>query len=125
MSTEYSAKIVESNREFSARERIMMKDFTNAEQLDTLLDTEGKVTIEPADYAILEVHNSKSKDKQDYRKIVIIDGNGNKYITGSESFIKSFVDIMSEMDDEAFAIEAYKVPSKNYAGKSFLTCSII
>ena len=124
MATDYSVKIETSSREFTARERLMFKDFSNAQQLDTLTDTEPMV-ITPADYAVLSVHNEKSKDKKDYRKFVIIDKAGNKFITGSESFIKAYMEIVEEMGDEEFSIECYKVPSKNYQGKSFITCSIV
>ncbi len=124
MATDYSVKIDTCSREFTARERLMFKDFSNAQQLDTLTDTDPMV-ITPADYAILSVHNEKSKDKKDYRKFVIMDKAGNKFITGSESFIKAFMEIVEEMGDEEFSIECYKVPSKNYQGKNFITCSIV
>ena len=124
MATDYSVKIDTCSREFTARERLMFKDFSNAQQLDNLTDTEP-IVITPADYAILSVHNEKSKDKKDYRKFVIMDKAGNKFITGSESFIKAFMEIVEEMGDEEFSIECYKVPSKNYQGKNFITCSIV
>lgn len=124
MSTDYQVKIETSNREFTARERLMFKDFSNAQQLDTLTDGDP-ILITPVDFAILSVHNEKSKAEKDYRKFVIIDKAGNKFITGSESFIKAFMEIKEEMGDEEYDIECYKVPSKNYAGKSFLTCSIV
>ena len=58
---------------------------------------------------------------------VIIDKNGDKYVTGSLSFWNSFMDIYTEMlgEDEEWSIKAYKLDSKNYKGKKFLTCSII
>lgn len=125
MNMDYKVEIVEANREFNARERLMIKDFSNANQLDTLTD-ENPVLITPKDYAILKVHNEHSKAEKDYTKFMIIDTAGNKYLTGSSSFIKSFLEIKEEMgDDEEYSIEAYKVPSKNYQGKSFLTCSIV
>ena len=125
MATDYIVKIEESSREFTARERLMFKDFSNAQQLDTLCDGETPIRISPVDYAILSVHNDKSKDKKDYRKFVIIDKAGNKFITGSESFIKAYKEIKDEMGEEEFEIDCYKVPSKNYVGKSFITCSIV
>ena len=74
----------------------------------------------------LSIHNEKS-DNVDYENYVIIDKNGDKYVTGSASFWSSFMDIYNEMqgEEEAWSIKAYKLDSKNYKGKKFLTCSII
>ena len=127
----YSANIKETTHELSARERIMMKDTTNAMKIDTAIDEseDGKIVINPADYVVLSIHNEKSKDRKDYENYLIIDKNGDKFYTGSPSFWSSFMEIWNEMkadgSDEDFAIEVYKVPSKNYSGKDFITCSII
>lgn len=127
----YSATIKETTHELSARERIMMKDTTNAKKIDTAIDEseEGKIVINPADYVVLSIHNEKSKDRKDYENYLIIDRNGDKFYTGSPSFWSSFMEIWNEMkadgSNEDFAIEVYKVPSKNYSGKDFITCSII
>lgn len=121
----YSVKIIESSRELSARERIAIKDFSNAIPLDEATK-DGKLVITPADYAILSVHNEKS-DNKDYTKYVIIDTAGTKYVTGSDNFFSSFAEIMDEMsgENEEFSIEVYQMESKNYKGKSFITCSIV
>ena len=121
----YSVKIREVSKDISAKERVMLKDTTNAISLDEV--TQGaKFVFEPDYYAILDVHNEKSEDKN-YVKYIIVDKGGTKLVTGSESFFTSFCDIMGEMADagEDFAIEAYRVPSKNYKGKEFITCSIV
>jgi len=126
MSETYVANIVETSKELSARERLRMKDFTNAQQLDSVITGENETfVIAPAAYAVIEVHNEKSKDKKDYRKIVIVDTADNKFVTGSESFIRNFKEIYSEMNGEPFEIEVYKKPSKNYNGKEFITCSVL
>lgn len=128
----FSAKIIASTHELSARERIAMKDTTNANKIDQTIDACAKENqhfiITPVDYVILSIHNEKSKDRKDYENYVIIDKSGAKYVTGSPSFWKSFKDIWDEMraeTDEEFQIEIYKVPSNNYNGKDFITCSII
>lgn len=123
--TGYSVKIVNASKELSAKERVALKDTTNATQLDEATQG-GKVLIEPAFYVELAVHNEKSEDK-DYSKYIIVDKSGNKYVTGSESLITAFIDIVDEMagSDEEYGIEVYRVPSKNYKGKEFLTCSIV
>lgn len=121
----YSVNIREVSRNITAKERAMLKDTTNAISLDEV--TQGaKFVFEPDYYAILDVHNEKSEDK-DYVKYIIVDKAGTKMVTGSESFFTSFRSIMGEMADcdEEFSIEAYRMPSKNYKGKEFITCSIV
>lgn len=121
----YSVNIREVSRSITAKERVKLKDTTNAISLDEVTQ-EGKFVFEPDYYAILDVHNEQSEDK-DYIKYVIVDKAGTKLVTGSESFFTSFKDIMNEMEgcDEEFSIEAYRMPSKNYKGKEFITCSIV
>ena len=128
----FTSKIKTSFRELSAKERISMKDTSNAKKIDQTIDAlakEGeKFVITPVNWAILEIHNEKSKDRKDYENYVIVDKNGDKFVTGSPSFWKSFKDIWDEMtneSDEEFQIEIYKKPSTNYSGKDFITCSII
>lgn len=126
----YSVKIIESSKELTAREKISAKDFSNAMALDTeLIDANSTVVITPAAYLILGVHNEHSKNDKDYKKYLIIDTAGNKYVTGSESFFTAFLDIFTAMSEDApgeeYSIEVYKKPSKNYQGKHFLTCSIL
>lgn len=125
MEITYSANIKFASKELTAKERIMLKDTTNAIALDEACEG-APVTIDPAFYAVLAVHNEKAKDK-DYEKYIIVDKAGTKFVTGSASFLRSFKDIMDEMNGsgEEFQIEVYKKPSKNYSGKSFITCSIV
>lgn len=121
----YNVTISSASRELSARERIAIKDFSNAIPLDEATK-DGKLVITPVDYAVLDVHNEKS-DNKDYKKFVVIDAAGTKYVTGSENFFDSFMEIREEMsgEDEEFSIEVYQKESKNYKGKSFITCSIL
>ena len=37
----------------------------------------------------------------------------------------TFLDIFNEMDGEAFQLKIYRLPSRNFKGKDFLTCSLI
>lgn len=121
----YTVKIREVSRDITAKERVMLKDTTNAISLDDVTK-DAKFIFEPDYYAILDVHNEKSEDK-DYVKYIIVDKAGTKLVTGSESFFTSFKSIMEEMDgcDEEFSIEVYRMPSKNYKGKEFITCSVV
>lgn len=121
----YSVKIGFCSKELSARDRVAIKDTTNAVALDEATK-EGKVIIDMDFYAQLCVHNEKSEDK-DYDKYVIVDKDGTKYVTGSQSFVSALEEIVDEMADsgEEYQLEVYRMPSKNYKGKEFLTCSIV
>lgn len=123
----YSAKIINTSKELSAREKIKIKDLTNAVGLDEAVTDDVPLMVTPSLWAELAIHNEKSKDK-DYKKYILIDAAGTKYATGSESFWSAFLDIVDELadagEDGDFTIEIYRLPSKNYSGKSFLTCSL-
>ena len=121
----YSAKIVDTSREISAKEKIQLKDTTGAIKLDEVLE-QGPLTIKPDMYAVLAIHNEKS-DNVDYENYLVKDVDGNTYVTGSESFFSSCRDIFDDMlgEDEEWAIKIYKMDSKNYKGKQFITCSIV
>ena len=120
----YSVSIKESSRELTAKQRIALKDTTEAVKLDEATQVEP-VIINVDMYAILAIHNEKSENP-DYDNYIVVDKNGTKYVTGSASFWSSFMDIFTEMegDDEEWALKVYRVPSKNYKGKDFITCSI-
>lgn len=121
----FEVQIVESSKELTARERIRLKDTTDAVKLDEATQ-ENPVIIKPVAYAILAVHNDKADDK-DYEQYIIEDADGTKYVTGSESFWNSFKNIYDEMkdEDEDWSVKAYRVPSKNYTGRDFISCSLM
>lgn len=121
----FSVKIVDSSKEFSAKERVQIKDVSNAMKIADMI-REGTLIISIGYYALLEVHNERS-DNVDYRQLVLGDKEGNRYVTGSGSFIEAFLDIYSEMEEcsEEWALECLCKPSKNRAGQSFLTCTVV
>ena len=123
--TGYNVKVTNSSKELSARERVAVKDTTNAIPLDEATKT-GELVIDVDYFVELAVHNEKSPDK-DYKKYVVVSKDGNKYVTGSQSFFTAFTEIFDEMNEsgEDYSISVYRVPSKNYKGKEFLTCSIV
>lgn len=129
MNKDYSVSIRESSRDLSAKEKIAFRDFGNAVKLDEELADDSSMFIAPKDYVILDVHNEKAKGNKDYTKFIVIDTAGNKFVTGSESFFTRFIEIFETMQDDApdeeYQIECYKKPSKNYAGKSFISCSLV
>lgn len=126
----YSATIKEASRELSPKERVMFKDLANAQSLNELAKeakmSGAKLVITVKDYAVIAIHNEASEDV-DYNNYLIIDKDGEKYYTGSVSFWSKFMDIYSEMKDvdEEWSIELNLIPSKKYAGKEALTCSLV
>lgn len=123
--TGYEVTIVETSKELSAKERIQLKDTTNAVKLDKATQVEA-VEIDVDYYAVLSIHNEKAEDK-DYANYVIVDKSGERYVTGSPSFWSSFMNIFDEMENETdpWKLKVYRMPSKNREGKDFITCSII
>lgn len=123
----YKAVVARASKELSAKEKIMLKDMSDAIKLDDEVKEQALI-IKPDFYAIINVHNEKS-DTKDYTKIVLVDKtSGNKYATGSMPFITTFEDIVDEMADageEDYELKVYAKESKNYKGKYFITCSII
>ena len=122
---DYECKVLESSKELTARERIKAKDTTEAMKIDELTKIEPLV-LTVKDWVVLAIHNG-SLDRPDYNNYVLIDSEGNKFVTGSESFWSSYIEIYREMENENedYQIKIYRVPSKKYDGKDFITCSII
>lgn len=125
--TGYSVKIETASKELTKKERVMLKDTSDALKLDDVIQDEP-IIINTDFWVMLNVHNEKS-DNVDYPVYLIVDKNGTKYITGSEAFWTTFSDIWDEMtedgDNEEWQLKCYKLDSKNFKGKQFLTCSVI
>ena len=124
----FVAKIRESSKELTAKERVAIKDTSNAISIDEVTAAEGKLVIDYSFHVIIDIHNEHS-DNKDYVKCVVVDKAGTKYVTGSESFRNALVEIVNEMTEagegDNIQIECYRKESKNYKGKSFITCSLI
>lgn len=128
--TGFSVTIKEifSRRELSYKERVIIKDTTAADGIDQIVTDTTPLDIHLSHFAMLDVHNESSKDK-DYTQVVLVDEDGNRYFSGSDSLMSALLDIWAEMrncpEDEDWQLRIYKLPSKNYSGKSFLTCTVI
>lgn len=126
----YKAKVADSSRELTAKEKIMLKDTSNAFSLDELTQeaqfNNEKLILNIDYYVTIDVHNDKADDK-DYQQFILVDKGGKKYYTGSTSFINNFIDIFEELTEagEEVTIEIYRKESKNYKGKEFITCSVV
>lgn len=123
----YNVEIRETSKELSAREKIKFKDTSLAVRLDEATADGSVIIITPIAYVVLDVHNEHAKDDKDYANYIIVDKTGEMYLTGSESLWTSFIDIWDDMrgEKEEYQVKVYRLPSKNYKDKTFLTCSII
>lgn len=127
MNKDYATKVMHVTKELTARERIKFKDVSDAQRLDDIVnDTPVLITIDY--YGEVAVHNEHSENK-DYTVFILVDTDGKKYATGSESFMKALEDISDELADsgedlKGTEIKVYKLPSKNYNGRMFITCSL-
>lgn len=126
--TNYSVKVVESSKELTKKETVMFKDLSDAINLSEFIDEhDGAVMIDVESWVELDIHNEKAKDGQnkDYTNYVVVDKNGARYYTGSESFWSSFKDIWCDMSDstEEWSLKVYKKQSKGK--KDFITCSVM
>lgn len=121
----YEVKIKEASRELTAREKIKISNTTDCVKLDEATSDEALV-ITPVGYAILSIHNEKADDV-DYEQYVVEDKDGQTYVTGSTTFWNSFINIFETMkeEDEEYSIKVFRMPSKNFAGRDFITCAII
>lgn len=127
--TNYSVTITSVSKQLTAKEKIMLKDMTNAVKLDNATKTEGNIDVQVDYYATLNVHNEKSDDK-DYVTYVVVDTNGTKYTTGSQSFWSAFNNIITEVNDaglksDEWLLRIFRLPSRTREGKDFITCSMV
>lgn len=121
----YNVTITKTSKELTHKERVRMKDTTNAIRLDEVTK-DGPVLIDLDFYAVLNVHNEKS-ESIDYTVCILVDKAGTKYRTGSPRFLTALDEIVVDMADcdEPWQLEVSRRPSKNYTGKEFLTCSVV
>ena len=125
----YTSEVTSSMKDLTARQRIAVKDFSSATKLNELITAENpKLIIDVDNIIAVSVHNEQSKGNKDYTVYVIIDKNGEKYRTGSETAYTSAMEIYKELEvanelDEGFELEFYKVNSNNFDGE-FIKCNL-
>lgn len=123
----YKSEIVDTSIEnMNKVEMVALKDVTDCTVLERYLEmNDDEVIMVVKDYVELHIENDKSESKE-YDVLIIIDEQGNKYKTGSDSFKRAFLDIFYDLKGETgWGIKIYGKPSKNYTGKNFLTCSVV
>lgn len=118
-------ELLSASRDFTKREILKLADFTNATKIDELL-AGGDFTLNIDYWAVLHVENEKS-DSKEYNKCVVVNKEGEKFTTGSTTFISTLQDIWEACKDdgEDIVVDVYRAESRNYSGKYFITCSLV
>lgn len=130
MENKYKAIIAEvsEGKELSLRERVRLIKLAGEKKIEKeLAFAENKrFIIKPDYYAILEVHNP-SAENEDYSVLCFVCGD-DIYTSSSETLKDSYLQLLTLAKDSNesvdFPIEIYGVPSKNYSGREFFTCTI-
>ena len=133
---EYEVTITGSSLEkIRGTERLRYTNFAGMVQLDDIISDDGvKTALDITGYVECHVHNDKS-DTPEYDKLVLIAKDGELYLTGSDSFKRGFIEIFEALtgdfvedgiapQDRVYPILAFKAPSKNIKGKTFLCCAV-
>lgn len=133
---EYEVTITGSSLEkIRGTERLRYTNFAGMVQLDDILSDDGvKTAFDITGYVECHVHNDKS-DTPEYDKLVLIAKDGELYLTGSDSFKRGFIEIYEALTDDfvedgiapqdrVYPILAFRAPSKNIKGKTFLCCAV-
>ena len=123
---DFVSRVTYVSKDIDAKTKIRLKDTTNALKIDEAVN-DGTLRISVDYYAVLSIHNEKA-DPKDYEQILIVDTEGQKFVTGSPSFRRSLSDIIDDLSDAGiteYELDCYKRPSKNYSGKYYLTCSLV
>ena len=133
---EYEVTITGSSLEkIRGTERLRYTNFAGMVQLDDIISDDAvKTALDITGYVECHVHNDKS-DSLEYDKLVLIAKDGELYLTGSDSFKRGFIEIFEALTDDfvedgiapqdrVYPILAFKAPSKNIKGKTFLCCAV-
>lgn len=125
----YSATIAEVvGVELTKKQIVAITTSDASIALDAYVEENGEFIINDiAGYVVVNIHNEKANGDKDYTKYIILTNNGESYSTGSESFMDTFADIVTDMEGEteSWGVKVLRKPSKNYSGKYFLTCAIV
>lgn len=122
-----------TSKELNARERIQLKDRSNAINIGTALkESDTPLIIDIDYYAVLHIEvpdKTENAEKEDdsFDSYIFVDKNGTKYTTSSPSLWNAFTQIKDELLADGitdFKIECYKAPSQKRQGE-YLCCRLV
>lgn len=116
-----------TSKELNARERIQLKDRSNAINIGTALkESDTPLIIDIDYYAVLHVEIPE-KEEDSFDSFIFVDKNGTKYTTSSPSLWNAFSQIKDELLADGitdFQVECYKAPCQNRQGE-YLACRLV
>ena len=127
--TDFTVRVVNSNRELTLEENLLVKHYTDGEKL------KDGVILDIDFFAVCDVHNEYAENA-DYTITVIGTPDGVCY-TSSEAFTSNMIDIYDEvaeiiaskkdvhMDDVILRVKVNSKKSKKNGARAFLTPSLI
>lgn len=121
----YSIKVKNAMKELSKKEQVQLKDLSDAIKIDNATKEQGTLMIYNVKNVITAAVHNDNASPADYNNFIIIDEEGNRYVTGSEAFGRRLEEIIDDMEGEEFGLKCFRRPSKNYAGRDFLSCAVI
>lgn len=124
----FNVIVSETLKELTKKDLLQLKDLSDAVKLDQATQeyvTGAYIIADVKNIVSLNLVSDDPQNPQEYAKTIIVDADGNRYVTGSYSFARRAWEIAKEMDGEPFGLRVYRRPSKNYAGREFLSCSVI
>lgn len=106
-------RILETSRELNKKEKYLM---TKSPAIESLSKTEDNISI-PVDAWLIF---SDSKDTGEEVEILSILSGAHVYSCQSETFKRSFADIVEVMEGEQFSIQ--KISGETKAGRPYINC---
>ena len=103
-------------------------NLSSCADIGELTQGDNSLVLNVGGYAIVSIHNERSKGEKDYDKLIIISTDGHMFITGSPSCVETFRAIWDAMEGEdptGWGVEFFQMPSQNFKGKSFITCKVV
>lgn len=123
----YTATVSNSSRVLTGKEKVQAIDTQDCVRLDKATQEHPEGVIIDINYwVVLDVHNDNAEDK-DYQQYIFTDKDGTRYVTGSTTLWSTYENIEKAMagESEPWKIKVFRKPSRNRAGKDFITCSIV
>lgn len=131
--SEFNSVIVASSKELTTKEKFALSHESNAIALDKAIVDENSdpIIIDVDMWVQRKIHNDNARiSRPDYEDLILVDKSGLKYSSGSDTLIRNFKECWEAMEqirkegDEAL-LQVFKKPSRNNAGKCFITCTIV
>lgn len=120
----YEVNVERTNIE-ETRELLKIKKMNDFQNIGDLIQSGGSFVFNCERYAVLDIHQEiNTSGDQDYRRLIVIDTDGNTYGTSSESAIDTFTELI--MDLESYNIplpqqmNAFKRKGKDTKGEGYI-----